>query len=252
VNLIAEHLRTHYTYSLNFQRRGDRDPLLEFLLDQKTGHCEYFASAMTLLARAAGAPARLVTGFRVTEQNPLTHTWLVRERNAHAWSEVWLDGAWHTVDATAPSALQWPSETPLLAALVDALATWSGDAWRWVKARTGAQLAVVMGALLLLWVGLRFRRRPVVTQGRLGGGAYRDPSPHAIALLRALAARGIRHPKTEPLESLATRIRAARGPSAELIAAADALTAYAALRYGGQGDPHVVGAALDQARRALP
>jgi len=78
---IAEHLRHDFSYSLTFERHR-REPLMAFLLDDRTGHCEYFASAMALLARSAGLPARVVAGYRVTEKNSLGGYWIVRESNA--------------------------------------------------------------------------------------------------------------------------------------------------------------------------
>ncbi len=103
VDEIAARLRTTFTYSLRFDHRRRRDPLLDFLLDDHKGHCEYFASAMTLLARAVGVPARVAVGYRVAEENALGGYWVVRERNAHAWSEVFLPGrGFVTVDATPP------------------------------------------------------------------------------------------------------------------------------------------------------
>lgn len=77
----------------------------EFLFDTKKGFCEHFASAFTILMRAAGVPARVVTGYQGGEFNPLDGTLVVRQSDAHAWSEVWLDGqGWVRVDPTALSA----------------------------------------------------------------------------------------------------------------------------------------------------
>ena len=60
---IQEGLETHYTYSLTYTRTGTEDPILEFLTENPLGHCEYFASSLALLVRAAGVPARVVTGL---------------------------------------------------------------------------------------------------------------------------------------------------------------------------------------------
>ncbi len=77
----------------------------EFLFDNKKGFCEHFSSAFTILMRAAGVPARVVTGYQGGEFNPLDGTLVVRQSEAHAWSEVWLEGqGWVRVDPTALSA----------------------------------------------------------------------------------------------------------------------------------------------------
>lgn len=73
----------------------------EFLFDTRRGFCGHYASAFTLLARAAGIPARIVTGYQGAELNPIGNYWIVRQSDAHAWTEVWLDGAWIRFDPTA-------------------------------------------------------------------------------------------------------------------------------------------------------
>ncbi|MDP6675584.1 MAG: DUF3488 and transglutaminase-like domain-containing protein [Gammaproteobacteria bacterium] len=77
------------------------DPIDEFLFDTRRGFCGHYASAFTLLARAGGIPARIVTGYQGAELNPLGNYWIVRQSDAHAWVEVWLDGRWIHFDPTA-------------------------------------------------------------------------------------------------------------------------------------------------------
>jgi transglutaminase-like putative cysteine protease len=90
-----------FYYTLEPPRLG-RDAMDEFLFDSRRGFCEHYAGAFTLLMRAAGLPARVVTGYQGGEFNPLGGYLLVRQRNAHAWSEVWLpDSGWTRVDPTA-------------------------------------------------------------------------------------------------------------------------------------------------------
>jgi hypothetical protein len=77
----------------------------EFLFDNKRGFCEHFSSSFTILMRAAGVPARVITGYQGGERNPVDDTWVIRQSDAHAWAEVWLDGrGWVRVDPTATSA----------------------------------------------------------------------------------------------------------------------------------------------------
>jgi transglutaminase-like putative cysteine protease len=90
-----------FSYSLAAPSLG-RNSVDEFLFDTKIGYCEHFSSSFTFLMRAAGIPARVVTGYVGGYLNPLGDYWLVRNSNAHAWSEVWLHGrGWVRVDPTA-------------------------------------------------------------------------------------------------------------------------------------------------------
>jgi hypothetical protein len=77
------------------------NPVDEFLFNTRQGFCGHYASAFTLLARAAGIPARVVTGYQGAEFNPLGNYWIVRQSDAHAWTEAWLDGRWIRFDPTA-------------------------------------------------------------------------------------------------------------------------------------------------------
>ncbi|WP_068638226.1 transglutaminase TgpA family protein [Thauera butanivorans] len=78
-----------------------RDSVDEFLFGSRRGFCEHFASAFTVLMRAAGVPARVVTGYQGGEINPVDGNLVVRQLDAHAWSEVWLAGrGWVRVDPT--------------------------------------------------------------------------------------------------------------------------------------------------------
>jgi hypothetical protein len=81
----------------------------EFWFDRKEGFCEHIASAFVVLMRAMGIPARIVTGYQGGEPNALDGFWVVRQSDAHAWTEVWLDGrGWLRVDPTSVVA---PSRT---------------------------------------------------------------------------------------------------------------------------------------------
>ena len=76
----------------------------EFLFDHKRGFCEHFSASFVVLMRAAGVPARVVTGYQGGERNPVDDTWVIRQSDAHAWAEVWLSRrGWVRVDPTAIS-----------------------------------------------------------------------------------------------------------------------------------------------------
>ncbi len=90
-----------FRYTLNPPPLG-HDSIDEFLFSTKAGFCEHYASSFTFLMRAAGIPARVVTGYQGGYWNKSAHYLLVRQSDAHAWSEVWLEGrGWTRFDPTA-------------------------------------------------------------------------------------------------------------------------------------------------------
>jgi transglutaminase-like putative cysteine protease len=103
VRAIEKGLRTGYRYTLELPDREFSDPLAHFLFTRKKGHCEYFASAMAVMLRSIGIPARLATGFQSGIYNPVSELWLVRASDAHSWVEAWIPGrGWTTFDPTPP------------------------------------------------------------------------------------------------------------------------------------------------------
>lgn len=104
-----------FTYTLDFAGRPAERRLEDFLLTHRSGHCEYFASAMVLLLRSQGVHARLVTGFLGGERTPMGYT-VVRQGNAHAWVEAWVPGeGWRIYDPTPPAGRPGVTERTLLA-----------------------------------------------------------------------------------------------------------------------------------------
>jgi Flp pilus assembly protein TadB len=120
---LESHLRDsgQFQYSLHkVQRQSGIDPIEDFVTQHRAGHCEYYASALTLMLRSLKIPARLVVGFKGGELNSLGNFYQVRQRNAHAWVEVYLravelpnddsvsrlarqHGAWLRLDGTPAS-----------------------------------------------------------------------------------------------------------------------------------------------------
>ncbi len=100
---IEDHLRRSYGYTLEFPDRAPADPIAYFLFERKKGHCEYFASAMTVMLRAVGIPARLVNGFQSGTFNPISNQYVIRASDAHSWVEAYLESrGWTTFDPTPP------------------------------------------------------------------------------------------------------------------------------------------------------
>ncbi|MFQ6004428.1 MAG: transglutaminaseTgpA domain-containing protein [Woeseia sp.] len=89
-----------YFYTLEPPALGS-NPVDEFMFDTRRGFCEHFASAFAVMMRAAGIPSRIVLGYQGGELNPMGQYLIVRQADAHAWTEVWLpDRGWYRVDPT--------------------------------------------------------------------------------------------------------------------------------------------------------
>jgi hypothetical protein len=100
---LSAHLRRSYAYATKSASDRAADPLADFLLSSRKGHCEYFASALAVMLRSAGIPSRLVTGFESGVYNPVSGWQVIRAADAHTWVEAWLPGrGWATFDPTPP------------------------------------------------------------------------------------------------------------------------------------------------------
>jgi hypothetical protein len=159
---IESHL-AGFTYATYRERPvpAGETALGDFLTRTRAGHCEYFATAATLLARAAGVPARYATGFAAIEHSALEGAWVIRTRHSHAWSRAWVDGHWVDVDATpAAWGVEEASDAPYWQGLAD-LFRYAG--FRWTQRgefKAGDSWYVVLAALALYlaWSVLRGRR----------------------------------------------------------------------------------------------
>jgi transglutaminase-like putative cysteine protease len=239
------------------------------LFDSRRGFCGHFASAYANLMRAAGVPARVVTGYLGGEWNPVGGYYLVRQSEAHAWTEVWLDGrGWARIDPTAvvaPERLQ-RGVFELLAGSLPTTATffhntpmlrrmslvWDGLNQWWqsnvIEYDLRSQLALLdklgidsprwqhlgwafaLGLLAwIAWIALSLRRG-------VGIGRHDEISRLWLLANRKFARVALpRQPSEGPLD-YAARIGAARPDLAAL--AHDIAHRYAALRFGAQADLH--------------
>ena len=206
-----------------------QDAVDHFLFDARTGFCEQFASAETVLLRAVGIPARLVTGF--AGGRPTDGGRLLRAQDAHAWVEVWYPGeGWVPSDPTAGAQLM--DGTGSLLTRVDALL-------RSLQERAG--LLAAAGALLALlglawWAARRRTRVPAAST------AARSTSPVVASFLRleaALERVGTPRAPAESLSELATRL-----PAEQPVA--DAMAVLEQVCYAGR--PPDAGAVQEAAR----
>lgn len=99
----------HFVYSLTPPPMG-QDPLARFLFTVRRGYCSDYAAAFATLMRAEGVPSRVVVGYAGGTFNPIGHDVIIRARDAHAWTEVWIRSRWLRVDPTmvvAPAVIDY-------------------------------------------------------------------------------------------------------------------------------------------------
>ena len=120
---LEGYLRSHYGYTLDLTGPPPSDPLAYFLFQKRAGHCEYFATAMTVMLRSVGVPARYINGFQTGEYNDVGGDFVVRASDAHSWVEAYFPSlGWMTFDPTPPS----DEEPPGMFALF-------GHYWDWFE-----------------------------------------------------------------------------------------------------------------------
>lgn len=139
-----------FSYSLTPDRYQGANALDDFLFRRRVGFCSHYASAFATLMRIAGVPARVVIGYQGGEYNPHGNYFLVRQNDAHAWCEVWVEGkSWQRVDLTqqlAPSRIEAGAEN--FRDAVDALVG---------RFRPPAGLADLFGSVRMLWDNLNYQ-----------------------------------------------------------------------------------------------
>lgn len=225
LELVTSYLSLNYRYSLSRTRaQKERSAIVDFLLVNKEGHCEYFASALALLARALDIPSRVVAGYRVVEANPYGGYDVVRERNAHAWVEVWdrKTARWRTMDPTPMTDAMMPRAVSDTEAALDAAREKLASLGQMLAARP----AWLLGALGLLSAVLLSRRL-------VGRRARHRENPGLVESHRmfadvseALAKLGLTRDPWEGVEAFAERVR-----DAGRAGAAEVLVHYAQVRY---------------------
>jgi len=263
--IIAEMLgmfRRNFVYTLEPPLLGEH-PVDEFLFSTRSGFCEHYASAFAVVMRAAGIPTRIVTGYQGGEVNALGNYLIVRQADAHAWTEVWLKGrGWVRIDPTfavAPvrvdtgifAAVPRTDSLPLMVRtrfefLRQARLTWDymANAWnQWVLGYTPERQRSLLAtagvddatwgkltAILFVVAGTIVALFTALALRRLKS-RVRDPV--RIAYLRfcnKLRRKGLSREAAEGPVDYARRVEQLRP---ELAPAVDAITRlYVALRYG--------------------
>jgi transglutaminase-like putative cysteine protease len=266
VREVLEFFRTGgFQYSLT-PPRLDFDSVDDFLFHTREGFCGHYASAFVALMRAGGVPARVVTGYQGGEWNPIGRYFVVRQSDAHAWAEVWIEGrGWRRVDPTAivaPERLQrgiidilpgaLSSTTRLLHASPlferlwqqwDALnIAWTESVVKFdlnmqlgvlerlgVRAADWAALVVALGGGLVAWLAWIAWH-----VGRSAGPRPADPLARAyVRLCKKLSSAGLARESHEGPIAYGARIARSRPDLASRVE--PLLARYAQLRYGPAG-----------------
>ncbi len=170
-----------FFYTLQPPALGEQ-PVDDFLFGTRAGFCEHYASAFAVLARAAGLPARVVAGYQGGERNPVADYWIVRQSDAHAWTEVWLDGRWVRYDPTAavaPERIESGLDAALPGLQGDTLPLLGGGAWF-------QRVALSWDALNATWDRWVLAFGPDEQSALLEGLGFRSPSLRDIALVCAI------------------------------------------------------------------
>lgn len=172
VAAIRRFFDASFAYTLELSARGPGAPprtLGDFLLVDRRGHCEYFATATALVLRRAGVPARYVAGYSAQEWSALESAFVVRGRHAHAWTQAFVDGRWIDVDTTPArwAEVEAKEMHGLLGRLMDRVSWLVEKAWRWWFGEdrelgwgVPAAAAATLAALAFIFLRARHRRTP--------------------------------------------------------------------------------------------
>lgn len=250
VNAVLQRLRTGgYNYSLEPGVFGEHTAD-EFWFDRKEGFCEHISSAFVILMRALDVPARIVTGYQGGERNPVDGYWTVRNADAHAWAEVWMENrGWVRVDPTgavapgrvgqfqrlrAPEGAIAAAMGTLSPGMVQTLrAVWEAvnNGWsQWVLNYSQSRqfdLLKALGFESPSWQDLSTVLGILIVIAASGGGLWtlwersqHDPWLRLLARVRQrLAQAGLTLPETLPPRSMAQQVTAHFGESASGVAA---------------------------------
>jgi transglutaminase-like putative cysteine protease len=211
---IENHLRSSYGYTLNLPDHQTTDPIAYFLFERRKGHCEYFASAMAVMLRAIGIPARMVNGFQSGTFNPISNQYVIRASDAHSWVEAYLESrGWTTFDPTPADPSARPNELLARFSLwTDAADTfWQDWVLRYDQGRQlilASQLQNSSRQLRMGWIE-SWSRSAVQWKSRLGdwSAAHGSALGLMIALLAVLVLAGPRVLRSLHMSHRVRRVR---------------------------------------------
>jgi hypothetical protein len=263
---IESHFAKRFVYRLGVRFRSMPDPLVDFM-SRREGHCTFFASAAALMLRSCGYSARVIGGYVATDPHPwMAGVWMVRERDAHAWVEVWDRDAqvWRRVEATPPNGVPGRYGRP---GWIRLARDWFSAGWRAFVAnieRAGILNALAdagSSALEYLRQGLRGPGGIFLLMGLFGFGWWRlrrrrrvEARVHALLvermrdLERRLVPAALRRRPEETWDAWMIRIESAL-PEERRTQARDWVEEYQRLRYRDEPDSSEAHAWIDRVRR---
>jgi len=167
VKRLAFFFREEFEYTTHLSIKEHRSTrtksaLAVFLEDERRGHCEYYATATTLILRRLGIPTRYATGYSIREKKK--DHYILRGNHAHAWCKAWIGGKWQDVDITPPDWAELDGEGK--PSVMDNLTDWwkrvreDFQVWRGDSrnAVTITYAMLVLGTLVIIWVIFRLWR----------------------------------------------------------------------------------------------
>ncbi|HYO94204.1 MAG TPA: DUF3488 and transglutaminase-like domain-containing protein [Polyangiaceae bacterium] len=202
--VIEARLRQDYRYDLESPAGGASNPLDDFLFVSKRGHCEFYSTAMAVLLRSLGVPARNVTGFIGGSYNRFSRTYAVRQGDAHSWVEAHLEGrGWTRFDPTPPSSSAPRSEIHGVFATARDIVEAMGQ--RWNRHVVGYDLRQQLG----LFHGLRSGYRSLLPDdsavGRMLGTPRRAVAALLVCALLVWASVALRRRRKRPRATVTPR-----------------------------------------------
>lgn len=243
IQAVQDYFQENFQYSLGYTPSRFQDPIVDFLVTKSAAHCEYFATSSVLLLRAAGVPARYVTGYVSSERHP-GGVWIARRKDAHAWAEAY-DSAiqqWVTVESTPSTGLpelrtadwqnafaeSWRAWLARILELIRGNQTWSAIG----LVLQATSVRIVLGLMLLAaWWGFirRFQSRGVSSRNSPSSRTFNFQA-WLIALEADLKRKGFERQPHETLLQFRDRILASPLRD-ELRSTAEWYAEYSAIRY---------------------
>ncbi|ATB29754.1 DUF4129 domain-containing transglutaminase family protein [Melittangium boletus] len=265
---LEAYFREGYEYSLNVDLSGEGSALAVLVREKRAAYCTYFASAMAALLRSMEVPARVVGGFAMGDMNPLLKATMVRERDAHAWVEVYLadEGRYVAFDPTPwrsrDEELGLAGDKPgLVGQVFEAMGMYlrelGAGLYHQPLARAKALVGspgfwvLVIAGVLWRWRSRRVERGPVVRRKGLGTRDTKLAAVYARYLKTLKRRAGLVPHLAETDDELLARLRAARGEAVAGLAEGF-LAHYREARYrGGAVAPEQVGEWVERLDAAL-
>jgi hypothetical protein len=219
---IRDAIRQECAYSLDIENPENLDPLENFLFHEKRGHCEMFATAGALCARALGIPARIAYGWAGGTYYESSNLFVFRAREAHAWTEVLIDGiGWVVMDCTPPASIgnsqpAPPDASPLTDMQQPEQATEDSSSPLPVGPLSSALLGIFV---LCMSAALFFARRAERTRAPASSRSMALPAPgYYQAFLQYLRVNQLAHSPAQTLRQLLARMKSTPDFARKLLA----------------------------------